>query len=490
MSQLRKLLSILILTAVLTTSASGQGLTHSAAIGGVKVRFKNAQSEPGDADKQWKEAIELLKTDLASATKDKDKEESYFYLGAVHFRKGDFAGAYDAFTKALTFGKKHFEEGEKLSGGVEVFSIKMSMNDIKLKTFSQANKAYNDALGITNPDSAKLDSMKKLLYKSIDKFRQVLTWDSVAFINGKNYVAAIYGTISYAYIQLMNVEPEEGNKKALREKIIENLIKLSSLDKKNFFVVYNIFTVYYQDKNYDKAIEWIDRGLQIETKDSAALAAKVELIRNKALIYDMTGKPDLALKTYLEALKSDSNNADIHFNLARLYSDRKETDKALAEFKLVKKLKPKDVLSNYQIANEGYKAYQERRHDIIVKYSGTPKKVSEVLKPSIESCMADLKDAVGALESEIATAPDKAESYLIIGTAYNYLAQLEGDLVYDFENKEKAKNQKPYFEKAVENMKKAIEIKKDYKSAWYQLGVAYFNLQMKKEAENAFEKAK
>ncbi len=464
---------------------SAQVLTHSAAIGGVKQRFKNAQNDPGDAEKQWRVAVDLLQQNIANDTKEKDKEETYFFLGAVYYRMPDYEKAFEAFQKALTFGKKYWEEGDKLTGGISLFSIKESINDMKKKTYNQASKSFNTALTLTVPDS-----MRKELYRAIDKFQLLFKWDPQITIDDRSFLAGVYATLANAYIQLVNMETEEGNKKGLKEKILENLIKLSELDKKNFSVAYSIFAVYYQDKNYDKSVEWIDRALQIETKDSAMLATRTQLIAQKALIYDVTGKHDAALATYVEAIKSDPNNADLHFNLARLYLDSNKTELALAEFKIVKKLNPKDVLSNYKIANEGYKAYQLKRRAAVEKYASNPKKVADTLKSLIDVTLQDLQDAVDALQNELPAAPDKAESYSIIGTAYNYMAQLAGDLVYDLENKDKIKNQRPYFEKAVESLKKAVELRPANKSAWTQLGTAYLNLQMKKEAEAAFDKAK
>jgi tetratricopeptide (TPR) repeat protein len=489
----RSLFLSAVLAGLLSNLLSAQVLTHSAVIGGVKQRFKNAQNYPGDAEKQWKESIELLEKDIAANAGEKSKlEESYFFLGAVHYRKNDFEKAYDAFQKSLSFSKKHWDEGEKISGGIPLYSTKESLNDIKLKVFNKASKSYNDALAITSPDSAKLDSMRKLLYTAIDRFQLVLRWDSTATVNGKNVALATYGTIANAYIVLSNNENEEGNRKVLREKILANLIKMSKLDPNSMPIILNIYNLYNQDKNYDECIRWIDRAMKIETKDSSAMATKNQLIAQKALILDLTGKPEEALKTYIEAIKVDPNSSDLHFNLAVLYMKRKDNLKALAEFKIVKKLKPNDVESNYQIANEGFKAYQDKRREATEKYASNPKKFVEFLKPDIESCSKDLKESVDALVQELPSLSDnrKAETFAAVGAAYNYMAQLAGDLVYDLENKDKVIKQKPFFEKAVEHLKKAVELNPKDKGSWYQLGIANMNLQLKKEAEAAFDKAK
>ncbi|MBX7150285.1 tetratricopeptide repeat protein [bacterium] len=465
-----------------------QKLTHSAVINGVKQRLINSEAKPSEKDAQLQQAIDLLlNNNVIRDTKEKDKEETYFYLGNVYYRQNEFSKAFEAFQNALSFGKKYWDKEEKLSGGTPLFSIKAALNDMKLKTFNKANRAFNEAqkMAAVNPDSMKL-----LINDAISKFETILSWDPKVFINEQSYAAGVYGTIVNCYFQLLNNEKDEAQKDELRNKALANLEKLTEIDKNNLSIYYNIYMLYDQAKNQEKSLEWIDKALQVQVTDSASIVLKTQLIAQKAFILDVMNKPDEALKVYQEAIKSDPNNADLHFNLARLYILRKEMDKALDEFKTIKRLKPDDVESNYQVADETYTVYSRERSSTIEKMGGDKadmKKVTDALKPQIENVIKNLEEALRVLELNLPTAVDQLEYNYRIGKCYTYIAQLQGDLGYNLENKEKVKLQKPFFEKSLPFLKKTVELKNDHKNAWNLLLVAYTNLQMKAEAQKAME---
>ncbi|MBL7995534.1 tetratricopeptide repeat protein [bacterium] len=469
--------------------AVSQNKSHSAVIGGVKVRFKNAVSQPADAQKYYEESIDLLlKNNVVRDEREKDKEETYFYLGSVYYYMREYKLAYDAFQNSLSHGKKFLEKGEHITGGIELFSIKECINDMKLKTFNQGNKAFNTALTMSAGDSSRT-----LYYQAIDKYNLILAWDPQSVINGTSYAATVYNLLANSYIQLMNSEKDEANKKILREKVLENLLKLSDADKSNLTVMYNIFIQYYDEKNYDKSIEWINKALTVETNDSLAKVIKSTLVQQKAYIYDnILGKTDEAFKTYEELIKSDPNNPDWHFNLARLYFGKNQNDKAIEELKIVKRLKPSDEESNFQVADEMFFAYQKQRSSEIEKHGGVAKAdmkiVTEILKPDIEACKKNIMEAIDVMGKNLETSSDRAESHYRIGKFYNLLAELEGNLAYNLENKEKVKLQKPYFEKAVNSLKETIKINPTHKNAWQNLFVAYTNLQLVKERDEALKK--
>ncbi len=490
----RSLVSVysLIVMFLMTTafeSLTAQNKSHSAVIGGVKVRFKNAVQEPGDAERYYKEAIDLMmKNNVVNDTKDKDKEETYFFLGAIYYYMREYDKAFDAFQKSLSFGKRFLEKGEHISGGIELFSIKESLNDMKLKTFNQGNKAFNTAITIKDADSAKT-----LYFTAIDKYNLILKWDPQAVINGSPYVNSVNNLLANSYMQLVNLEKEEANKKLMKEKALEYLIKLSDADKGNLTIIYNIFLNYYDEKNYDKSIEWINRALSVKTEDSLSKVIKANLVERKAYIYDnILGKSDEALKTYEELIQNDPNNPDWHFNLARLYFGRNQNDLAIEQLKIVKKLKPTDEESNFQVADEMFFAYQKQRAAEIEKNGGAAKadmkKVTDALKPAIESCKQNLLEGIAVMEKSLETSTDKAESYYRIGKFYNLIAELEGNLAYNLENKDKVKMQKPFFEKAVKHLTDATNLKPDHRNAWQNLFIAYTNLQLTKERDAALKK--
>jgi tetratricopeptide (TPR) repeat protein len=479
----------LLIAATLPAEVWGQKFSHSANINGVKERIVRAESQPGDRDEILRQAITLLETaNLPNDKSDKYLEETFFYLGYLYYRLYQFDKAVAMYRNALTLGKRFASKGEKLSGGLLIYSIDETINDIKIKYSYQAGKAYETALKQAEPDS-----IRTYLARSIEKYELLLALDSTATINGQSQSTNVHGALANTYVQLMNQASADSQRAAYRANARLHLERFVSQEKENLPVHQYLFQLYFQDSEYEHCIEWIDRALAINKSDSASIAIKSFLIAQKALILDVTGKPDEALRTYEEAIRSNPDNADLHFNLARLYLARNETPKALAEFEIVKKLKPDDVESNYQVADELFRLYIKRRSQVIEENGGVkadPKKITGILKPDIESCRASIFDAIRVLEANADAAQDKAESSYRLGKSYNFLAELEGHLVYHLESKEKVKIQKPFFEKAVTYLKDAVALKPDNTSAWHQLGTAYLNLQMRKEAEDAFSKSK
>lgn len=473
----------LILTGELTAQKK---LAHSAAINGVRERLGRAEGP--DKEMILQQCIDLLTTDIANTEKAKDKEESYFYLGSIYFRKNDLVQAWNSYQKSLEYGKRFWEKQEKVTGGITLYSIKEALNDIKLKYFNQASRAYNEGA-----NAATLDTMRLHFDKMFDRFLHLLEWDPKVEINGQSYVKGVYGTLAQANVLLMNKVTTNEERKKHRLEAIKYLEMLANSDKSNFTVVQFIVQLYDLDENYEKAIEWIDRFLGIETTDQEAQKVKIQLVARKGILLQVLNRPDEALKVYEDAIKKDPDNADLHFNLAGLYLNRNETDKALAEFMIVKRLSPNDVESNYQVGDAMFRLYLTKRKETIDKHGAEKadmKKVTETLKPHILEAQTALKDGLAVMEKNIATVQDVMETNYRIGKFYNYLAELEGHLNYTLENKEKVKLQKPYFEKAVEYLKKVVAEKNDHKTAWMHLGTAYMNLQMKKEAEAAFAKSK
>jgi len=485
----KSILFVLLTTALFLFSEGSvyaQRLAHSAAINGVRERIGRAAGP--DKDMILNQCIDLLKKDIETNIKEKDREESYYYLASVYYRMDNYEEAYKAYQLSLSFGKKWYEKQEKLTGGAILLSIKDALADMKLKYFNQATRAYNEGV-----NKSTLDSMKVFFDKTVDRFTKIIEWDPKVEINGQSYISGVYGTLVNIYILTMNKETDEQLRKEAMNNAIKYMEQLLTVDPKNMPVYQFITQLYEQDKNYDKALEWTDKALKVDAADSASKSIKMQMIARKAMILQVTNRPDDALKTYEEAIRSNPDNADLHFNLASLYIQRKETDKALVEFKIVKKLNPNDVESNFQVADEMFRYYIEKRKETIEKNGGDKadmKKVTELVKPVIEDTKLAVNDAIAVLEPTLATATDKYEVNYRIGKLYNILAEMEGHLFYNLENKEKIKKQKPFFEKAVPYLKTATELKPDSKNAWMQLGTAYLNLQMKKEAEDAFAKTK
>lgn len=474
----------LLVLLIVTGTAIAQTLSHSAVINGCKQRIINSEANASEKNEQLQQALDLLtKQNLVNDKKDKDKEETHFYLANVYYRLGDFEKAWTTFQETMTFGKKYQNEGIKLTGGTMLFSVTDGLNDIKLKTFNQANKAFNDALAAQG-DVAKVI---ELFEASVAKFRRVLIWDPKVNINGQEYAINAYGMIANASLQLQNLYTDEAKKNAARTEAVEALGTMSEFDPNNISILYNLYVL---SQTAEDALKWIDKALASQAKDSSAKAIKTQMVAQKAMILDTLKRPDEAIAVYEQAIAADPSNADLQFNLARLYLQRKEIDKALRQLREVKKFRPDDVETAYVVADETFISYQTKRGVEIEKAGGEKadmKKVTETLRGDMQDCLKQLEDAITLLVPSLSTTSDKTETNYRIGKLQVYVAQIHGDLNYTIENKEKIKIQKPHFEKALPYLQAVVKDDPNHKNAWNMLVVTYTNLQMKNEATKAFE---
>ena len=466
---------------------------HGPVISGVRQRIIYAYLHPNERETQYADAMNLLNNcNLKNDSKDKHKEETHYYIGVVHYFERDYVKAYQFFKKASGFGTQYSKKGTKLVTGsdpIELYNVPTYLNDIKLKLYNQGTRAMKDA--VENPNDP--EKAKNLLLEAIDRFGSVLDLDPNAEINKANSKALLLSNISNSYLQLLNLETDPESKKEITVKVIVALENLAEAVPDNITVAANLIQLYDADKNNDKVLEWIKKALAIKTEDPQLQKLQTQLVAHKANLLYTLGKKEEALATYQEAIKINPNSPDLHFNLASLYLQRGEQEKALREFEAVKKLNPEDLESNYQVADESYRIYMKKRRSLIEEAGGVEKadmtKITESLQPLSDNATKNLDDAMKMLESKIPSLQDKMDAYFRLGVLCNYSAQVVANLNWDLPTKERVEKQKPYFEKAVPNFQKVVEAKPDNKDAWRQLATAYLNLQMSKEAEEAFKKA-
>jgi tetratricopeptide (TPR) repeat protein len=205
----------------------------------------------------------------------------------------------------------------------------------------------------------------------------------------------------------------------------EEVIRINPKDTETMSQLGRLYTV---AKQYDKTIEMMDKILAVDP-------VNVDAIAQKAMAYDFLGESEKAFAAYAEALSRRPDDADLHFNLGRLYFIKEDFENAVNEFKKVLDKNPDDLESNVNIGN----AYLSIAQNVLKKYREMTDK-------------------------ELAKVPEK-------------------------EIKEKKNLEKDSYLKAIPYLQKATTIKADDPVLWNNLGVAYLNVGMEKEGEDAFEKS-
>jgi len=175
-----------------------------------------------------------------------------------------------------------------------------------------------------------------------------------------------------------------------------------------------------------------------------------------AVMYEDLGDIDSAIQEYKKALSGDYNNALIHLNLASSFIRENNFDKAIKELNLAAKFDPESVEPHailaliYSSQNQLNLATLE--YEIALKNASKiqPKNVS-IYKNlgAVYIQQKKIKEAQKTYQLIIELAPQDAEAHF-------YLANIHDEL-----------KERP---KAVEELKKALQIRPDYPEALNYLG--------------------
>jgi tetratricopeptide (TPR) repeat protein len=235
-----------------------------------------------------------------------------------------------------------------------------------------------------------------------------------------------YKNLAFVYLRMDSLEG------ALN--IYNELLAIKSDEADTYLTMSSIYN---QREQYDKSAEILRRGLAA-TPDSVHTRMTAEL----GITYDLMGKGDEAIQLYEQALQMQPDNKDLLFNKGRLYLQREDYPKALNEFNKLVSLAPEDYEVNHQVGicylKIGERLDKQFR-DLEEQTVGTGKGK----KPNPNAARIDsLKQAAS-------------------------------------EN----------FKAAVPYLTKAVELKPDYASAWFNLAVGYTRTGEAEKAKEAFAKA-
>lgn len=190
----------------------------------------------------------------------------------------------------------------------------------------------------------------------------------------------------------------------------------------------------YRNKDYTSALNNFEYELKITPDDSTAnlyAAYSAERGKNAAK----------AIEYYQKIITHKYDDPAIYHNIATLYKQQRDTDRALFELKEGRKKYPDDL-------------------DLML---------SEI---NIYLPQGKDKEAIDVLNAAIQKDPKNASLYFALGTTYDGLANAK-DAAGN--NVAKPDDRKDLLSKATDNYKKAIEDSANYFEANYNLGALYFN---------------
>jgi len=169
----------------------------------------------------------------------------------------------------------------------------------------------------------------------------------------------------------------------------------------------------YQHNRFNEAVEYARKAVEINPNSY--------FCTNLGNIYKETGKMDLAIDLYNQALEYEPDNAKVYFNLGYSYKIKNELNTAIEYYKRSVELDPSNQAAYANLGN-------------------------------IYAIQKKLNEAVECYKKAIELNPEDASMYNSLGNTYFDLKEID---------------------KAIECYKKAVKLKPNYEEVYINLGSAY-----------------
>lgn len=219
--------------------------------------------------------------------------EAYFIMGQAYGFKRMYREMNDAFVKSLELSNKYASNIEE-----------------------ERVKYWTD---LTNSGVASLNQNR--VTDAIEQFSMAIVLVPEELVPYKN--------LAYSYIR--------DRKDSLAIQVYLDALEIdpTDLETKNF-----LGSVYYNTKNYDKAIEMLSEVVSNEDPTSDIYA---QAVFSLAICYDVQGQSEKAIETYQSALDVAPDDKALLFNMGRLLAQQQNYEQAIEYFRKVLDQAPDDV---------------------------------------------------------------------------------------------------------------------------------------------------
>ena len=248
------------------------------------------------------------------------------------------------------------------------------------------------------------------------------------------------------------------------KKAEEILDHCAQLDAKNFDVLHLLAIVYASQEEYQRAIEYYKRALELSPNDASALS-------NLGSSLNSIGRNQEAFIVFQKAIKLDPNEPLFWYNAANTLCDTGEHKEALTYYDRSIKLDPQ----YYQAyINYGKVLFELKRYTESLNFYDKALRINKDSLDCLVNKGAALKEL--ALYDEAITHYDKALS-------------LKPDYAEAWSNKGITLNELKRYDEALVHYDKALSLKPDYAEAWSNKGITLNELNRYDEAITHYDKA-
>tara|TARA_Y100000590_G_scaffold468837_1_gene653396 strand:- start:11742 stop:12818 length:1077 start_codon:yes stop_codon:yes gene_type:complete len=278
-------------------------------------------------EENWEKAEEMIAAAIEVTPED---PEPYYLMGKeVHARNKEWSKMNEMFDKAIELGPAYkLPDGQLIPVAVETWTTFYWSRE-----YNAGADAFNQAIGATEAEEKKTK-----FSEAIDGFTT-----AKAIRPGE---PGSYKNLVFCYIQI--------NDQEMLESTLDEALKVNPDDPDMLFTAGKVFK---DNGDFDTAVEYLERGLKINSSSSIGA-------RYLADAYYEMGDKEGAVFAYTKAIRSDPENADLHFNLGVLYLQLEDFEMTEEEFQKVLRLNPDDNQAAIGMgeAYEGMKRWEDAEY--------------------------------------------------------------------------------------------------------------------------------
>ena len=263
-------------------------------------------------------------------------------------------------------------------------------------------------------------------------------------------------------------------------------------------VIFTLANIYFAKNEYEKAIEFYEKSLQIEPKDHSSL-------NNVGLAYNNIGRFEKAIECYQKALEIKSDKYISFYNMGNAYRNIGAFEEAIKFYEKTLEIKP----DYYEVLNNLGTTYEKlSQHEKAIENYHKALEIKSDFENALYNLgvtygnMGKYEKAIECYEKALSIKPDYHEAFYNIGCIYGNLGnhmkaikyyvraiEVKSDKYEAMINMGKVFEELGTPEKALIHYKNALEIKPDSYEVLYNIGTVYGKLGQYNNAIESLKKA-
>jgi tetratricopeptide (TPR) repeat protein len=328
-----------------------------------------------------------------------------------------------------------FVKPAKEQNAKEIEFYNQGENHLNKGEFKMAVSSFNEAIA-TNPKNATYYNLRGVAYfKMEDYYRAISDFYRAIDINPEfhlpihnlAYSKYLLGDLKLALTDVdsaIRVNPNYADSYNLKGLILNDLgnpeearisfIQANQLDEKNPDYTFNVAHTFYDERNYEKALEWF-------LKTSNLMENTVPVLSKIGTCYDILGNHPKAVEYHNQCIEISPNDYGVYFNRGLAYLSLDSFEEAKNDFQKAMDLNGEDVDVIYQLGNANFELGNlEKAKELVQKsLEIDPRNAAYYdLRASIYEAQGHFDLAIEDYTVSISLYPDDCEIHMALGQLF------------------------------------------------------------------------